>query len=580
MPGTFPPGSFSADQFVTNPSGLIQAMNNFSGTGARIVLAPGQAYVADFTQLAGATIYLTIEGSARGSDTGSTASVIQVTGVNASNVNPLQYITFRRLTFTTKGSTLTGSQSWIYGSSNLHLMFEDCEFIDFVPTLVLNSGDDIRFYRCKITQSGSPPTHMNPNILGPGGLLIVKDCIVDWNVHGKFTGTRDVALAGFAGYSDASPGPWWILDNQILPSGRFSADAAIDIESKGTTFAHCWIERNLIRNSKIWLVSGDDVWIRRNVHIIDSNYVGVSPGNAYFIISSNANTAPPALGEVHVEENLIVDLTTAPGPLYARTKLALARDAYVRALYLDRNQFYYSTWPTGPGTWGDLGIIELINTSNNAAGWGFLSICDNRFGCVSIGDPGNILPAIHLEAQGGPWDRVLIRGNRGVGVSPTSGVVPATVAHGISGLLSLGATGSTLMISDLTVEDNDLGNAATAGTIAWLSSSGPTSIARSQFRKNFPRESNDLVTISVTPFTYVHGSTALAGFGAPATGPANVSLLGGVTVGGGLILNGVVILGPGLPIAVNLQLMIGDVLIVNWGTAPPTLRVDPSSGTL
>jgi len=113
-------------------------MNAFSGTGARLILSSGAVYTADFTQQAGTTKFLTIEGSALGDGSASAGAVLELTGVNGANVNPLQYVTFRRLTFT--APTLAATAAWLNGSSNLHLLFEDCDFIDFCPSILSLNG--------------------------------------------------------------------------------------------------------------------------------------------------------------------------------------------------------------------------------------------------------------------------------------------------------------------------------------------------------------------------------------------------------------------------------------------------------
>src|SRR5580658_6243997 len=585
MAPPLPVGRYTADQYVTDTgaSGLTGAMNTFSGSGsgARLILAPGQTYSADFTKLNGGPSFLTIEGSAPGDGSASEGAVVEITNVNPANTSPLQYITFRRITFTAPPTSLAGTY-WLNGSDNLHIMFEDCDFIDFSPSIILNSGDDIRFYGCRITQSSSPPSQMNPNILGPGGLLIIKDCLVDWNVNGAHTTSPNlnVALVGFAGYSNPSPGPWWIENNQILPSGQWSADAAIDIEPPGTTFAHCWIVRNVIRDSKICLVTGDNVWVCGNTHIIDTIYPTTAPTETSFIVGQSPATTYPPLGEIHIEDNTILDLNTSGSPNWSARKIDLLRDGYVRALYLNRNQFYYSSLPSGGSP---LGVIQCVITTNNTntTGWGILSICDNVFGCVD--SSGSVLlPAIHIHGvSGSRFDRVIIRGNRGIGAGPLSGVLPATVAGGYTYLLDLGDSPLTTVVNDLTVEDNDLGASVSTSVSAWLDQHGTNTITRNQWIKNFPREPKDTVNVNANAFMYTHGATSLVSLMLPSTGPAVVILSGGTNVTS-ITLNGITIFSQAsapIPQPVLFTAAIGDVVVVNNTVTRPTMNVVPYTST-
>jgi hypothetical protein len=574
-------GSYSAEQNIGNPAELIASMTNFSGTGARLILTAGQTYPSNFGNLGTITDFLTIEGSAAGDGSGGQGAIIQITGVGSANANALQYITFRRITFTTSG-VLVGTP-WLNGSNNLHVLFEDCDFVDFVPNIVLNSGDDLRFYRCRFLQSSAPPAAMNPTILAPGGLVIVKDCIVNWNVHSKGgTGLPgQIALIGSdSSYSSSpSPGPWWIENTQFLPytSGtNFSADAAIDIGNGGNASLHAWIVGNVFRNCKIYLINADDVWICRNTHIIDTAYAG--PTDASFITSVPATGTASPLGEIHIEENSILDLVTSGTPTQSSTKLNLQRNGYVRALYLHRNQIYYSTLPGGAA----VGVVRLNTLSPNSTGWGLASICDNTFGCVDAG--GTPLPAIHFDGiAAAVFDRIRVRGSRGIGTGPATGVLPATVAAGYTYLLDVGASGTTTTVDDLSIEDNDLGSSSSLTNRWYNLAAGSAAFSRSQWRKNYPREANDTVTGIITPFTYTHGTTNLHTAGRPSSGPANATFFQGNTgTGGSITLNGGPILGSGIAYNLNLLLMIGDVVVVTTGAGGtlPSLWITPPESTL
>jgi hypothetical protein len=88
-----PLGSYTSEQSVTSPTGLIPAMNAFNGTGARLILSAGQVYTANFTLLSGTTSFLTIEGSALGDGSATEGAVVEITAVNTemANTTPLQY---------------------------------------------------------------------------------------------------------------------------------------------------------------------------------------------------------------------------------------------------------------------------------------------------------------------------------------------------------------------------------------------------------------------------------------------------------------------------------------------------------
>jgi hypothetical protein len=420
---------------------------------------------------------------------------------------------------------------------------------------------------------------MNPNILGPGGLVVVKDCIVDWNVQ-SLAGASGIGLIGSdSAYSVGSPGPWWIEGNQILPAsptgGGYSAAAVVDIGDTSNLFGHAWIVGNIFRNCKIRLINADDIWICRNTHVIDSTYNG--PTDAAFITTLPATGTASPIGEIHVEENSILDLMNSGASSRSQTKLNLQRNGYARSLFIHRNQIYYSSRPTGGGS----GVIRVSTISPNTTGWGVLSICDNVFGCVD--KSGTLLPAIHIDGiAAAVFDRIMIRGSRGIGVGPSSAILPATVAGGYTYLLDVGLSMVTLTGTDLTVEDNDLG-ASTSFTTKWYNPAGSTTFSRTQWRKNYPREPNDTAPVGAGTSTYTHGTTNLTTAAHPSTGPANATYLGGNTgAGGSITLNGAPILGGGTAYNITLLLMIGDVVtvITGGGGTVPALFITPSASSM
>lgn len=575
------------DSPISVPAGasLVSYLNTYSGTGQRLMLAPDTTYDLDMTQLTVSPTNFVIEGAGPGAiDTGgsdvlTTGTIIDITGVNAANTHAWAHIVFKDLKII--APTPAANQGIWSGSSNLDFKFYNVVFADVAPCLFLNSGPVQEFYSCHDIQSSTPPAAMNPCIAAPGGRVVVENCVVDYNpsLASSISGGRMNLFLGAAGYGSNSPvGPWYVRNNQFLPSANgWTCDSIIDLETLSTTFTDLWFEDNYLHNARIWAIQGETAHINRNRTLWDTT--PALSGTSIFAVQTSNGNATTGWTLFEYEGNQVVDnigSETTTNPALGD----FAFDAPVRSLYIKKNTFIYDSRHVGGGPNAVLTVkCTATNTANPSMG--LVEVMENNFGCVNAS--GTLLAAINVFAAtaAGAFDRVRVLGNKGLNAFVATNAGPATVAAGYTSCLLVGSTGVTTTVNELDAEGNNLGAGVSSGDV-WYAKAGTVTYTQRNWKNNWPREVAGTFASNTAGATYEHGNNTIVGPSVAASGPSTLFVrLTAAMALTTLTVNGTSVLGGTTATieTITIPLCMGDVVV--WGTATsgPANWIVPSVST-